>query len=405
MINDKITLIPSQLNGVINIPPSKSILHRALICAALSNGESIISNINYSIDIATTINALKNIGADFIIRNNQIKVKGIKKLELINNVIECNESGSTLRFLIPLFSLTNQEVIFKASSSLLKRPLDTYIDIFKDNILISGDHIKINQSIKATKYLVKGNISSQFISGLLFSLALLKEDSSIIVDGILESASYINITIDVLSKFGVVIDKLDNGFYIKGNQRYKTTDIYIEADYSQAAYYYVANELGSNIIINGLNKYSLQADKEILNFINIINNEKEPIIDIINTPDLGPIVSLLAGFSKKKVTIINAHRLKYKESNRLEAIYDVLSKLGVNISITDDSIYIDGYRLIDKDITMNCFNDHRIVMMESIASTVLNKNITIKDASSVNKSYPNFFVDFVSLGGKIIIEE
>ncbi len=419
MNKDTITLSPTSFNGVVNAPPSKSLSHRALICAALSNGESKIENIVYSEDILATMGALESIGVEFKRRNNHLQVFGVKKIKLHNKEVNCNESGSTIRFLIPLLSLTNKEVYFIGKDSLLNRPQKIYEEIFKHdgNTFVREDSkIVVNGPIKARDYILRGDVSSQFFSGLMFSLPLLKEDSNIYIEGSLESKSYIDLTISTLEKFGIEIIEIKNGYHIKGNQTYKATDYRIEGDYSQAAFHLVAGSIGGRVTINDLNHESVQGDLAIIDVIQsmkgkviftengFITEQKETkanVVDIQDCPDLGPIIALLASLSSGTTRIINAHRLRIKESDRIKSTVETLSALGANIYSKDDEIIVKGKKMLTGGVTVDSFNDHRIAMMVSIASSRCEKDITLTGAKAVNKSYPHFFEDFRKIGGDI----
>jgi len=416
-----IKLFPSNLNGKIKSPPSKSLSHRALICASLSKGKSIIKNISYSDDILATINALKLLGAKFEKFKNNITVTGIKKIRQPLIHIDCKESGSTLRFLIPLFSLSNKTTIFTGSSSLINRPLSIYQTIFKkdNNIFeINNDKVMINGSIKAREYHLKGNVSSQFFTGLMFALPLLEEDSTIYIDGILESKSYIDLTISVLEEFGVKILELENGYFIEGSQTYIPTTYTIEGDYSQAAFPLVGGVLSGLVTVSDLYPTSKQGDKIIIEYLKqmkskIIYMENGFIaefsktsgttIDLLDCPDLGPIITLLACLSDGESKIINISRLRIKESDRVFSIVSTLKALGANIITTDSKIVIKGKSILKGGVTVDSFNDHRIAMMLSIAALRCENPIILTNANAITKSYPNFFEDYKSLGGKLKI--
>ena len=418
MNKDQITLFPTSLKGDVKIPPSKSLSHRALICAALADGISEITNIIYSEDIIATIEALTKLGAKFTRNKDSVIVKGVKKLKLKDKEINCNESGSTIRFLIPLFSLTNKEVHFIGKESLIKRPQTIYQEIFnQDGNTFKQDNNKIvvKGSVKGREYHIKGNVSSQFFSGLMFALPLIDEDSTIYYEGNLESKSYIDLTIDMLNHYGIDIKRLENGFFIEGNQTYKEKDYRVEGDYSQAAFFLVAGVLNGVINVDDLKHDSYQGDKQIIDIIKDMSGrliftenglvaEKSSTysttIDLMNCPDLGPIVSLLASLSKGKTRIINAGRLRIKESDRIESTVQTLSKLGANITSTVDEIIVTGHNTLDGGVTLDSYNDHRIAMMIAIASIRCEKEITLTRANAVNKSYPHFFDDFKKVGGK-----
>ena len=406
----------NRLTGEVVPPPSKSILHRYIIASSLAKGISKIENISYSDDIIATIEAMKKLGAKIEIEDNYLLVDGSKTFdkEYLNNdgEINCNESGSTLRFLFPLSIVRQNRVLFKGKGKLFKRPLNPYFENFgKCQInysYINENEILLDGQLKSGEYEIDGNISSQFITGLLFSLPLLNKNSKIIIKGKLESSSYIDITLDCLNKFGInIINNSYKEFIIKGNQTYKSGNYQVEADYSQAAFFLVANSIGSNIKINGLNSNSLQGDKKIVDFISQIDNwnkEEKLILDGSETPDIIPILSLKACISKKEIEIINIARLRIKESDRLKATVKELTKLGFDLLEKEDSILINSRKDFNKinnsPVYLSSHSDHRIAMMIAIASTCYNGEIILDNLDCVKKSYPNFWEVFLSLGGK-----
>ena len=341
-----------KLFGEVSPPPSKSILHRYIIGSSLAKGISKIENISFSDDIIATIEAMKKLGAKIEKKENYLLIDGSKTFdkEYLNNnsEINCNESGSTLRFLFPLSIVKENKILFKGKGKLFKRPLSPYFENF-DKYQIKYSHINENEILldgvlKSGEYQIDGNISSQFITGLLFSLPLLNENSKIIIKGKLESSSYIDITLDCLNKFGIkIINNSYQEFIIEGNQTYKSGNYEVEADYSQVAFFLVANSISSDIKINGLNNNSLQGDKKIIDFISEIenwNNEEKLILDGSETPDIIPILSLKACISKKEIEIVNIARLRIKESDRLSATVKELSKLSFDLIEKEDSILI-----------------------------------------------------------------
>lgn len=419
--NMTVKLFPSTLNGEVSAPPSKSISHRAIIAASLSYGTSVISNVLFSDDINATIESMQELGVKFTKEANKLTIEGPKHLKYSHNEVNCNESGSTLRFLIPIFSLTNEKVTFIGKESLIKRPQTIYEDIFSSDgntLDISKSKIVVNGSVKARKYFIDGKVSSQFISGLMFSLPLLKEDSEIILTSPLESIGYIDLTIDVLESFGITIIRGDNGYLISGNQLYTPQRYEIDGDYSQSAFFLVGGLISESIKINNLNPDSLQGDKEIISYIRSMNgkliytengfittnSDTEGItIDISQTPDLAPPVALLAALSEGTTKIVNASRLRIKESDRIKSIVKTLKKLGADIKEVEDSIIIKGIPMLEGGVTVDSFNDHRIAMMVSIASSRVKKEVILTQANAVSKSYPTFYDDFKSLGGNYII--
>ncbi|WP_335935021.1 3-phosphoshikimate 1-carboxyvinyltransferase [Fusobacterium polymorphum] len=405
-----------KLVGEVSPPPSKSILHRYIIGSSLAKGISKIENISFSDDIIATIEAMKKLGANIEKKDNYLLIDGSKTFDkeyLNNSEIDCNESGSTLRFLFPLSIVKENKVLFKGKGKLLKRPLSPYFENF-DKYQIKYSHINENEILldgvlKSGEYEIDGNISSQFITGLLFSLPLLNGNSKVIIKGKLESSSYIDITLDCLSKFGVkIINNSYQEFIIEGNQTYKSGNYEVEADYSQAAFFLVANSIGSNIKINGLNTNSLQGDKKIVDFISQINNwnkNEKLMLDGSETPDIIPILSLKACISKKEIEIVNIARLRIKESDRLKATVEELSKLGFDLIEKEDSILINSRKDFNKinnsPVYLSSHSDHRIAMTIAIASTCYNGEIILDNLDCVKKSYPNFWEVFLSLGGKI----
>ena len=406
-----------KLIGEITPPPSKSILHRYIIGSSLAKGISKIENISFSDDIIATIEAMKKLGAKIEKKDNYLLINGSKTFdkEYLNNnsEIDCNESGSTLRFLLPLSIVKENKILFKGKGKLFKRPLSPYFENF-DKYQIKYSHINENEilldgQLKSGEYEIDGNISSQFITGLLFSLPLLSGNSKIIIRGKLESSSYIDITLDCLNKFRIkIINNSYKEFIIKGNQTYKSGNYQVEADYSQGAFFLVANSIGSNIKINGLNSNSLQGDKKIVDFISQIDNwnKKEKLtLDGSETPDIIPILSLKACISKKEIEIINIARLRIKESDRLKATVKELTKLGFDLLEKEDSILINSRKDFNKinnsPVYLSSHSDHRIAMMIAIASTCYNGEIILDNLDCVKKSYPNFWEVFLSLGGKI----
>ncbi|WP_138269035.1 3-phosphoshikimate 1-carboxyvinyltransferase [Anaerofustis stercorihominis] len=404
---DNILIKPRKLSGEVVVPPSKSMAHRAIICAALSKGKSIIDNIDLSDDIIATINAARSMGAKIEIDNRKVAVEGI--LSSPNNedfIVDCNESGSTLRFFVPITMLLNQKKTFIGKGNLGKRPLNVFYEIFdKQGIKYSYKKdildLQVEGKLKADTFYVRGDISSQFITGLLFALPLLNDDSKIVIISKLESKSYLDLTLSMLEKFGIEIENKDyKEFIIKGNQEYKAMDYTVEGDYSQAAFFLSANYIGNDIDIKGLDENSLQGDKEILKWLEVLKNDENKVIDAANCPDIIPILTVCAALTKGKTEIINAGRLRIKECDRLTAISTQLNKLGADIIEHEESLTINGVDSLNGGY-VDSFKDHRISMSLAIASSRCKDDIIIKDYMCVKKSYPHFYEDFKKLGGEI----
>ena len=405
-----------KLVGELSPPPSKSVLHRYIIASSLAKGVSKIENISFSEDIIATIEAMKKLGAKIEQKENYLLIDGSDTFKNLNENIEidCNESGSTLRFLFPLSIVEENKVLFKGRGKLFKRPMTPYFENFEKykikHSYIDENKILLEGKLKAGIYEIDGNISSQFITGLLFSLPLLDGESKIIINGKLESSNYIDISLDCLSKFGIkIINNSYQEFVIEGNQSYKVGNYRTEADYSQAAFFLVANAIGSKIKINDLSENSLQGDKKIIDYISEIDNWNSKdtlVLDGSETPDIIPILSLKVAVSGKKIEIVNIERLRIKESDRLKATVEELSKLNFDLIEKKDSILINSRENFkvnknEKIVSLSAHSDHRIAMMIAIAATCYDGEILLDNLDCVKKSYPNFWEVFLSLGGKI----
>lgn len=417
----KIKIYPSKCSGEIKIPSSKSMGHRAIICASLANGKSIISNLDYSDDILATIDGMRKLGANIQCEKDRLIIEGIENFDsLKDKIIDCNESGSTLRFFIPIFSLTGEKISFTGRNRLLKRPQKIYEEIFKEQNLYyfqDEDKIEIKGKLKAKEYFIDGNISSQFISGLLFTLPLLEENSIININPPFESASYIDLTMEVLKEFGITINKVTPlRFEIQGGQKYIAKDYKVEGDFSQLAFFAVLGALNNDLKCIGVKHNSKQGDKAIIDILKKSGVKIEEIeegylihkgkikdceIDLGDCPDLGPILNVLAMYGEGEFKIFNAGRLRLKESDRISAMEEELKKIGVEIETTEDEIKILGKKNYLGNIEVFGHKDHRIVMSLAIVGTILEKPIIIDGAEAVEKSYPKFFQDLESLNIKI----
>ena len=420
----EIKIIPTKLRGEINIPPSKSYSHRAVIAAALADGESRIGNLNFSVDIQTTTDIMRNFGAVIEQGEDYLKIEGNKGNVVIeNNYIQCNESGSTIRFIIPIaLSKNNGQLTIDGKGKLVERPLDTYYKIFdKQGVEYRTTNGKlplyVEGELKADTFEVEGNISSQFITGLLYTLPLLDGDSEIIIKGPLESKGYVDLTLKILEMAGVEIKNNNyKSFQVKGNQTYKEFDYTVEGDYSQVAFWIVAGILSEEINCKNVYKDSLQGDRAIVEIVqkmgaNLEINDKNikvfpgetkgTVIDVSQCPDIAPILTVLAALSEGETRIINGERLRIKESDRITSMRTELNKLGADIREEGDTLIINGVKELEGGVAVDSWNDHRVAMALAIASIKCKNPILITGAGAVRKSYPNFWNDFVSMGGKI----
>lgn len=402
---------PSKLNGKLSIPSSKSCAHRALICAALADGKSVISGVSMSKDIEATIGSMTALGAEFEINGSEITVRGIK-VPSEKAVIDCCESGSTLRFLIPVAAALGTDSEFVGRGRLPQRPINIFIrELGKKGVGFVSETMpyKMTGKLSGGTFHLEGDVSSQFVTGLLFALPLLDEDSEICLTSHLESRPYVDITVEMLRRYGIEIEETENSYHIRGGQKYIPHDEAVEGDYSQAAFFCVANALGSDVQLDNLNEKSVQGDKRIIDIISqtcrngSIGSFRADCSDI---PDLVPILAVLAAFGSGESVIYNAQRLRIKESDRLETTAAMLNNLGGDVEITDDGLIIRPSGTMHGG-TVESFGDHRIVMAASIAATATDGEVVIKGAEAVEKSYPDFINDYNMLGGKadvIILE-
>ena len=405
-------------NGTVNVPPSKSDVHRAIICAAMANGVSRISPVALSNDIKATIGCIKALGADAVLENNVLTVDGTNMYKNKTALLDCGESGSTLRFFIPIAAVGNINATFVGKGKLPQRP----IGIFTEALPKAGTTCKtegglpleINGQLKSGIFEIPGNVSSQFITGLLLALPILEGDSEIVLTSPLESVGYIAMTIRTMKQFGVNIQATEKGWHIKGGQSYKTCDYTTDGDWSQAAFFMVLGAVSGKVIVKGVAKDSTQGDKkcaEILarfgakvtqldNEVTVEKGELKAItIDASQIPDLVPVLSVCAAFAEGTTKIINAERLRIKECDRLKATTELLNNLGGKVKELSDGLEITGVSSL-KGGNVNGYNDHRIVMSAAVCAARSDEDITATFAMSINKSYPDFYIDYNSIGGK-----
>lgn len=411
-----IKITPKDIEGSIEIVSSKSLSHRYVIAASLALGKSKIENILDSDDLVATKNALEALGAKI----DESIIQG-SKIKKVHDIIDAHESGSTLRFLIPIAMLQDEPIQFIGKGKLPERPLNVYQDLFENTYhykYLSNKELplEVKGPLKSGVYKVPGNVSSQFITGLLYALPLVQGDSKIILTTPLESRGYVDLTLQVLRQFGIKIEELENGFSIKGSQTYQPGNYYVEGDYSGAAFFVAAGLIGKPLLLKGLNPDSLQGDKTIIDIAKQMggkleftneglmvypSNLKGVEIDLSQIPDLGPILMVLACYAEGKTLIKNAERLRIKESDRLEAMVENLSKMGAKMTVINDSVLIEGKCFLNGDVTLKTFGDHRIAMASAIAGMHAKNPIYLDDEKVVSKSYPTFFKEYVRLGGLV----
>ncbi len=411
---NNIILTPGYVKGCVAVPSSKSVAHRALIAAALSEKPIKVNNVDFSKDIYATIDSLRRLGVTVTEENGYILVDGSTIIKNSDVSIDANESGSTLRFMIPVTALLEKTTTFDGKGRLPERPLNDYFEIFdKNGVVYSHPKDKylplcVSGNIKLNEVDVKGNTSSQFITGLIFCGLVNPIKVSITTE--LQSKPYVDITVDVLKKFGCDVIERNNCYEIKKNTT--VIDEYsVERDWSQAAFFMCAAAINGCVTLKDMNMTSAQGDMEIISLLKkfgadvTINGSDLTVkksdlygidIDVGNIPDLVPTLSVLACFAKGKTKIYNAARLRIKESDRLQAMYEELTKLGADVEIGEDYLIINGGKPL-YGAEVDSHNDHRIAMAMAVASVGCIGDIVLGGHDAVSKSYPHFFEDWSSL--------
>ena len=411
-----IVIEPSPLKGEIAAIPSKSVAHRMLICAALADGPTTLRIPKTSDDIDATADCLRALGAAITVNNEDYIVEPIAQIENIP-LLDCGESGSTLRFLLPVAAAAADRCRFDGHGRLPERPLSDLTDAMKEHgVSFDGEKLPftIGGRLRGGIYRLPGNVSSQYITGLLLALPLCEEDSVIELTTALESASYIDITLSVLKTFGITVHCERNRYIIPGKQVFRSPGtLPVEGDWSNAAFFLTAAALNNDITMTGLNPNSAQGDRKIIALLEQLGavTQKDNgrltlrsdelrgcTIDIQDTPDLLPVLSVAAAFAQGKTTFINAARLRLKESDRLASSAAMIENLGGRAEVGEDELTVYGTGLIGG--TVESCNDHRIAMSAAVAATRCSKPVTILNAEAVKKSYPGFYNDYNKTGGK-----
>ena len=402
----------SVYNGSVNGVPSKSYAHRLLIASALKKGKTIINNIGNSKDVLATISCLNSLGASIICENGRAVVVGIKK-PIEDCTFNAFESGSTLRFLIPIASAILNKSTFTGTKKLLSRPNEALYKTLRENgATIDGQVIR--GKIKSGKYYMDASISSQYVTGLLFALPLLDGDSQIILENNVVSKNYLDITLEVLDLAKIKYEKTKDGFIVYGNQEYKLADeLFCENDWSSASFMLVAGAIGKSVSVDNINISSSQGDKVIIdilkevganvsvdkNCIKVSNAKKRAFsVNIENAPDLAPVLSVLAVDCEGESRLYGVERLKIKESDRILAILNMLKSAKIECDYNGEYIKIKGGK--PKGAIFNGENDHRIVMSAVLLAGLCEEESTVTYMEAVNKSYPTFFDDYKKIGGK-----
>lgn len=415
----KVKVYNDRLSGTVSVPPSKSAAHRAIICASLSRGKSVISPVEMSEDVRATIECMKSLGTELSLEGRTLTVDGSKTLSAEKALLNCGESGSTLRFLIPVAAVGGVDAVFTGRGRLPERPIGVFTECLPEKGVAcetgGGLPLHINGRLQSGVYRIPGNISSQFITGLLLALPLADGDSDIILTSPAQSVGYIRMTTNIMEQFGVSVEETAGGWHIRGGQSYSARSFTVEGDWSQAAFFMTAAALGGRITIDNLSLASRQGDRACMELYSrfgavvtaapdgSITIEQGSLhgteIDASDIPDLVPALAVTAAVCEGTTVIRGAGRLRIKECDRLAAMSDGLSRLGADVQETADGLIIHGVRKLHGGSVEGC-NDHRIVMSFTVAAAAADGEIIISDPDSINKSYPSFFEDHSRLGGR-----
>lgn len=402
----KVVIEKSRAVGQVSAPPSKSMAHRLLIAAALACGTSKIKGISDCDDVIATVDCLCALGATVERCGSDLTVTGADMRHAIpRGTLNCRESGSTMRFIIPIALLCGCDVRFHGEGRLPSRPLDVYEDICRERGLKlsrSESYVDVRGVLTGGEFFVRGDVSSQFISGLLFAAPLMDKDTRINITTKIESRSYIDMTVDAIKSFGVeVIWENESTLFIKGSQTYSPTDVTVEGDYSGSAFTESFNLFGGDVTVTGLKEDSLQGDRVYQEHFKAIA-DGYPTIDLSDCPDLAPILFAVAA-AKGGAEFVGTARLKIKESDRAAVMAEELKKFGAELTVNEDSVTVHNTRLHTPTENLSSHGDHRIVMALSTLASIYGG--TIEGAEAVKKSYPTYFDDIISLGIKAKIYE
>lgn len=388
----KVKILPSKTSGEVSAPPSKSFAHRYLIGSVLSCGKCVIKNIAYSDDISATLSCIEQLGGSVTKDGNIVTVIPTNEKQIENAVFDCKESGSTLRFFIPVVLATGaKNCTFLGSERLLARGIKEYEKLFENSdVKIKSDEksIEVNGTLSAGNYEISGEVSSQYTTGMLFALSRLSGKSTLKITGNAESRAYVDMTIKVLKDFGADIAEPEKNFFeINGKGRLSPGEFTVEGDWSNAAFLIALSRLLGTISISGLNENSVQGDRFLSVAFDALDGENAEI-DLKDCPDLAPILFSYAAY-KNGGKFINTRRLRVKESDRANVMAEELKKFGANVKVYENSVEIERTQLKPPIVPLCGHNDHRIVMALSVLAAVFGAEID--GAEAVNKSYPDFF--------------
>ena len=399
----QVTIAPQKACGTVKAPPSKSMAHRLLICAAMANGESLVDGVSMSEDVSATLDCLSALGVSYSKDGGRVQLSGIDMTKAVpNGGLYCRESGSTLRFMIPIALLSGREVTLCGAPSLMKRPMGVYEALCreKDLYFLQKNHaITVKGHLPAGEYVLPGDVSSQFITGLLFALTNVGE-SRIRVLPPFESRSYVDLTLSALRDFGATVEWEDDfTLYIPKKADFHATACEVEGDYSNAAFLDALTVVGGDVRVEGLRPDSLQGDRVYKAYFEALQ-KGTPTLDLRDCPDLAPILFALAAAGHGGV-FEGTRRLRIKESDRAAVMAEELAKFGTRVTVEEDRVTVDPVAFHAPSVPLCGHNDHRIVMSMAVLCTKVGGTVT--GAEAVKKSYPNFFNDLSTLGVESVV--
>ena len=418
------TFFPAPLKGTVAAPASKSEAHRRMICAGLTKGATTLTGFMNSADMAATARCLKALGAKVAQEEDSLIVTGYAKKVTKLPVLDCGESGSTLRFFVPIALAMTKGGVFRMHGRLGQRPMDVYRDLFvprgvrwRMGVGCDGAaELTVKGELEAGHYVMPGNVSSQFVSGLMFALPLLNEDSTLTVQPPVESAGYIRMTIEALTQSGVVLEELAPfSWRIPGNQQYQAKDGRLAGDYSQAAVLACAGALGHDVTVTHLAQETTQGDRAVLTHLTAFGAKVQEdesgvtvtaekltgtTLDMADCPDIAPILALTGQLAEGESRLTGCGRLRLKECDRLAATVEVLNLLGGNAKAVGDTIVIQGVKALKGGVTLPDYNDHRMVMLGAVAASIAQEPVVVTGVEALNKSWPEFINVYQTLGGK-----
>ena len=402
-----VVIRPGKLAGAVTPPPSKSQAHRLIIAAALARGESRLENVDLSQDIRATLSCMEALGARWSLKDRTLAVQGFGGAAQLDGRLprfDCGESGSTLRFLIPIALAAAGGGVFTGHGRLMQRPQKPYFDLFRRKGIFWEQRdggLTVRGRLTPGEYALPGDVSSQFITGLLYALPLVEGESAVTLTTPLESRDYVSMTLQALDQFGVSVQETASGYRLSGPQAYVGTDGAVETDWSQAAFWYGTNLLGGQVEILNLNRSSAQGDMRVVPYSRQLARPGDVELDVSQCPDLVPPLAAMAAVRTGECRLVNAARLRLKESDRLATVTQTLRTLGAAVEEGADSLTFHGLPALEVGAAVDCCNDHRIAMMAAVAACACRRPVTLLGAECVNKSYPGFWEDYRQLGGDL----